>query len=173
MDTGKNTVEKSRGWYPKGDEDPLTHWVSGEANHGGMFEMPVITHVKDNLWQGGYVPDIDLGDAFDVIVSMYPWGKWKAKADYSEFTMYDGLFMDDQTLFKAVAVVEEALAEGKRVLVHCQAGLNRSSLVVATVLIRQGMSADEAITLIRDRRSPTCLCNGTFDKWLRAYGEQW
>jgi hypothetical protein len=29
------------------------------------------------------------------------------------------------------------------------------------------MSADEAITLIREKRSPPCLCNPAFERWLR------
>jgi hypothetical protein len=53
-------------------------------------------------------------------------------------------------------------------LVHCQAGLNRSSLVVARVLMLEGATADEAIGLLREKRSPACLCNPAFEEWLRA-----
>src|SRR5512140_1362210 len=109
---------KTEGWYPQGWEDPFNHWVDGEAIHGGSFEMPIITHVKDNLWQGGFVPNIDLGDTFDVVVSMYPWEKWKTNGETFEFRMYDGYEVDTKTLFEAVRVVEWALDEGKKVLVH-------------------------------------------------------
>jgi protein-tyrosine phosphatase len=52
------------------------------------------------------------------------------------------------------------------VLVHCQAGLNRSGVVVARALMADGMSAVEAVSLIRERRSPACLCNPAFERWL-------
>jgi protein-tyrosine phosphatase len=52
---------------------------------------------------------------------------------------------------------------------NCQAGLNRSSLVVATALMLDGMTAGEAIALIRAVRSPACLCNPAFEEWLLGY----
>jgi protein-tyrosine phosphatase len=54
------------------------------------------------------------------------------------------------------------------VLVHCQAGLNRSSLVVGRALMLDGMSAPEAIWHVRKMRSPACLCNQTFEDYLRS-----
>jgi protein-tyrosine phosphatase len=56
---------------------------------------------------------------------------------------------------------------GKKTLVHCQAGLNRSSLIVArTLMLGQDMTAKDAIALIREKRSPMCLCNDTFRIYL-------
>jgi len=51
--------------------------------------------------------------------------------------------------------------------VHCQVGLNRSSLVAARALVLSG-EADPAgaVALLRARRSPACLCNETFESWL-------
>ena len=46
---------------------------------------------------------------------------------------------------------------------HCQAGINRSSLVLATYLhLYRGLSIKKAITLIRKRRSTMCLFNNLF-----------
>jgi protein-tyrosine phosphatase len=72
----------------------------------------------------------------------------------------------------------EALAEwaysmwksGERVLIRCQAGMNRSSLLTALVLMRDGKSADEAIALIKERRSPYVLSNSHFVKYLEERG---
>lgn len=55
---------------------------------------------------------------------------------------------------------------GKRVAGKCQAGWNRSSLVVALVLLKEGFTADEAINLIRERRSPMALCNPHFVRYI-------
>jgi protein-tyrosine phosphatase len=62
----------------------------------------------------------------------------------------------------------DALDEGRKVLVRCYHGYNRSGLVVAHALIRQGRSADEAIRLIRTRRSPWALHNELFVAYLKA-----
>jgi protein-tyrosine phosphatase len=42
-----------------------------------------------------------------------------------------------------------------------------SSLVTARALVLSGLTADEAIALIREKRSPACLCNPSFERWLR------
>ncbi|MET7681073.1 dual specificity protein phosphatase family protein [Streptomyces sp. NPDC005423] len=62
----------------------------------------------------------------------------------------------------------EALDQGRTVLVRCYHGYNRSGLVVAHALVRRGRSADEAIRLIRTRRSPWALHNELFVEYLRA-----
>jgi protein-tyrosine phosphatase len=51
-------------------------------------------------------------------------------------------------------------------LIRCQAGLNRSGLVTALVLIRFGLAAKEAIEQIRIRRAGHALCNESFEAWL-------
>lgn len=58
---------------------------------------------------------------------------------------------------------------GKRVLIGCQAGMNRSSLVTCLVLMRDGWSATDAIALIRDKRSDCVLSNQHF----LEYVENW
>jgi len=56
---------------------------------------------------------------------------------------------------------------GKTVAARCQAGWNRSGLIVALVLLKDGFTAEEAISLIRDRRSPNALCNPHFVKFIQ------
>jgi protein-tyrosine phosphatase len=46
--------------------------------------------------------------------------------------------------------------------------MNRSSLVTALVLMREGMSSDEVIALIRYKRSEYCLSNIHFVEYLHA-----
>ncbi|MFB6956592.1 protein phosphatase [Streptomyces sp. NPDC056309] len=62
----------------------------------------------------------------------------------------------------------DALDQDRRVLVRCYSGYNRSGLVVAHALVRQGRSAEEAIRLIRARRSPWALHNELFVDYLRT-----
>lgn len=63
-------------------------------------------------------------------------------------------------------LVNKHRKDGKNVLVHCQAGLNRSSLVACRALMIDGMTAEEAIKTVREKRSPACLCNKSFEKHL-------
>ena len=56
---------------------------------------------------------------------------------------------------------------GKKVLVRCQAGMNRSGLMVALILLRDRMKIDDAIALIRKKRSAYALDNAHFVKYLK------
>jgi protein-tyrosine phosphatase len=71
-------------------------------------------------------------------------------------------------VIRLAEAVCEALDGGREVLVRCYHGYNRSGLVVAHALVRQGHTVDEAIRLIRDRRSPWALHNELFVEYLRA-----
>ncbi|AVV40500.1 dual specificity protein phosphatase family protein [Streptomyces sp. ID05-04B] len=62
----------------------------------------------------------------------------------------------------------DALDAGRTVLVRCYSGYNRSGLVVAHALVLRGRSADDAIRLIRSRRSPWALHNELFVEYLRV-----
>ena len=48
-----------------------------------------------------------------------------------------------------------ALDRGERVLVHCAAGLGRTGMVVAKLLVAQGCTAEQAITQVRSARPGT------------------
>lgn len=68
----------------------------------------------------------------------------------------------------AVDRVVQWREDGDTVLVRCAAGLNRSGLVVASVLITEGWGVEDAIQQVRDQRSPWALCNPDFVDHLRA-----
>ncbi len=58
---------------------------------------------------------------------------------------------------------------GKKCLIRCQAGLNRSGVITARVLMKEGYTADESIQLIREKRNPDALFNEDFVKWLKSF----
>ena len=51
--------------------------------------------------------------------------------------------------------VHQQWKTGDRVLIRCQAGLNRSSLATALALMTDGLSADEAISFSTYKRGTT------------------
>jgi protein-tyrosine phosphatase len=144
--------------------NPATPWSS-------YFEVPMISHVEGNLYQGGCEDGYKLDDDFHLVVSLYPWEQYTLGPDTSriEVRMYDskdGILWED--LHRASDAVVEGLKHGK-VLVHCQAGLNRSGLVAGIALMKMGHTAQEAIDLLRHSRSPMVLCNDTFVGQLHEY----
>lgn len=89
------------------------------------------------------------------------------------FPFEDDHFLPDGTALNAVAYLVGLLVQGgHKVLVCCDAGMNRSGLVVARTLMYLGMSADEAIALVRERRAKgdgriLALSNPAFVNWLQ------
>ncbi|MBI3857233.1 MAG: dual specificity protein phosphatase family protein [Planctomycetes bacterium] len=57
-------------------------------------------------------------------------------------------------------------AEGKRIAAHCRMGIGRSPLMLACILVTQGLSADEAWTAIGEARG--CPVPDTLEQldWL-------
>lgn len=55
---------------------------------------------------------------------------------------------------------------GKTVLARCQAGINRSCLTIALVLLEEGYSAKDAIDLIREKRFQHALSNQHFVRFI-------
>lgn len=56
---------------------------------------------------------------------------------------------------------------GRRILITCAMGLNRSGLITALTLMHAyGMPARDAIRLIRARRHRDALMNPMFEQWL-------
>ena len=108
-------------------------------------------------------------DNFDTVVTLYAWAR---PADWFVKELRFGIMdsdMSDFNLEDLKALVETAHADwkaGRRVLIRCQAGINRSSLVMALVLIRDGLSAKKAIELMRQQRGQAVLSNHHFVDWL-------
>jgi protein-tyrosine phosphatase len=152
--------------------DPLTRILSGVTMHGLMqFDVPFISEIAPNLWQGGCTNGLVLPVTFRHLVSLYPWEAYSLKHELDSavvVTMLDSL---DQELDRVSVLAGwvNACRKTGPVLVQCQAGLNRSSLVTATALMLEGMPAEKAIALLREKRSPACLCNPAFEEWLRAF----
>lgn len=142
------------------------------------------SEIQPGLWQGGTddadtverprgrnkTADITAKD-FQFVTTLYAYARpvdWFVKE--IRFGVYDSDMtdFDEEEMFEIVTMTHSAWKRGEKTLVRCQMGWNRSGLITALVLIRDGMSAEAAIELIRELRSPHALCNLTFVRWLLA-----
>jgi protein-tyrosine phosphatase len=151
--------------------DPQRQRLVGVSAHGLLpFDVPFISEVAPDLWLGGCEDDLVLPRFIRHLVSLYPWEHYTVRHDLGsrlEVRMYDSIDQSFGQVDGIAGWVNVCRTDGPT-LVHCQAGLNRSSLVVARALMLDGMTARDAIDLIREKRSPVCLCNPSFEKWLLA-----
>jgi protein-tyrosine phosphatase len=135
---------------------------------GGTDDLDVI-----HLAQTNNRPRTDL--PFDAIVTMYAWAR-PADWNIQEFRygVPDASItdIDLDRLRQAVEFGYERWKQGDRVLVRCQAGLNRSGLVTALMMIKDGLTPIEAINCIRESRGPDALFNENFHAWLLKEGEK-
>lgn len=154
----------------KKEFDPTIVRMEGIARHGNTpFDVPFISRIEGNLWQGGCQNGLILPTFFKHIISLYPWEAYSVKHDMGSslsVVMYDSLDQNTEQVDAIAAWVNACCNDGPT-LVHCQAGLNRSSLVAARALMLQGKSAEQAINLLRRKRSPACLCNPAFEQHLK------
>lgn len=152
--------------------DPTEQRMHGVAYHGNTpFDVSFITEIAPNLWQGGCEDGLILPSFISHLVSLYKWESYTVNHELKSsltVTMYDSTDQAMDQVEELAQHVAQARLTGP-VLVHCQAGLNRSSLVAARALMLDGVSADEAIELIRSKRSPACLCNEAFEAYLRDH----
>lgn len=160
--------------------DFSSHHIEGyaraaiERGQDGHFSCPLISEVLPNLWVGGCKDGVKLPDDFDLVVSLYKWEKYELGPDTErvEIEMYDAGNLPDPKQLNDIADLVNLMREyDNKVLVHCQAGLNRSNLVTALALIKSGYSPEDAIALLRAKRSPMVLCNEAFESWLLHQGD--
>lgn len=140
----------------------------------------LFTEIAPNLFQGG-TDDLDVIHLpvtnrakrtdlpFDSIVTMYAWARpadWKVQE--FRYGVPDAAIseIDLNRLRLAVNFGYNRWKAGDRVLVRCQAGLNRSGLVSALILIKDGITPERAIEIIRANRGPDALFNQHYVDWL-------
>ncbi len=139
------------------------------------------SEILPGLWQGGtddydviavagHCPNRVTSTHFDSVYTLYAranaasWNVKEVRFGFADGDMTD--FDPEADLYFAVREAHADWKAGKRVLVRCQAGLNRSGLVMALVLIREGYTPEQAVELIRQNRGDIALCNDTFVCWL-------
>lgn len=111
------------------------------------------------------------GDRFDVVLSMLhaPGYEPYGDTEHHEYRIADA-DLDPKHHSKLDYLAERVIqdyAAGKRIFIRCQAGINRSSLVMALALMKMGVPLDEVVANMRELRSPYVLFNRSFMEYLR------
>jgi protein-tyrosine phosphatase len=170
-------------------ENFTQHRIRGYVPHAAMrglppdLDVPLISRVdltddtaapiEGDLWQGGCKMGVRLPDGFDFVLSLYPWERYLLTdgCERLEVRMYDALDQGFEQVDELSGILASRLRDGDTVLVHCQAGLNRSGLLAAATLVKLGFLPAEAIARLRSARSPLVLCNEAFENWIAGLGD--
>jgi hypothetical protein len=136
--------------------------------------------IRPGLWMGGHYWTDSAGELqaavvkneFDLVISLFtrPGHGPAAGVEHRVAEMPDAAlsaFQIDQVRQLAV-IATTAVRTGRTTLVRCHAGYNRSGLVVAQTLMELGATAQDAIQLVRQRRSPWALHNELFAQYLQT-----
>jgi len=75
----------------------------------------------------------------------------------------------ESTLAEALEKVNDALAAGKNVVVHCRQGIGRSGLVAACLLVKNGMSPGAAVEAVSAARGLTIPETTEQREWIDHY----
>lgn len=151
--------------------DTQSEPIQGYLPDGRYIDIPLISHITDNLYVGGHSYTAELGDFFSHVFSLYAWGSEyrsdKTVTRHKTVTIHDATDADVSLVDDMVDEVVDALEKGGNVLVHCQAGINRSNLVATLVLRKwKGLTSAEAIAMLREKRSELVLANKGFERYL-------
>ena len=144
------------------------------------------SEIAPNLFMGGTADEDVIHQAvaynkartdlpFDAIITLYAWANpadWRVQE--FRYGIYDSAIadIDLDRLKQAVQFGYNRWLSGDRVLVRCQAGLNRSGLVTALIMMSTGLDAETAIEQIRKNRADIALFNNNYVEWLMSEGAQ-
>ncbi|MEY4323342.1 MAG: hypothetical protein RL410_1123 [Actinomycetota bacterium] len=150
-------------------------WVSADQEPKDLY-----TEILPGLWMGG-THDEDTTDIakelpklahevpFEAVVTLFAWAHpmpWGIEEMRWGFADADMSYVDTERLFRVVDWAHARWKAGDRTLIRCQAGMNRSGLVTALVLMKEDFKAEDAIKLLRDKRSEVVLFNDHFVDYL-------
>ncbi len=126
-----------------------------------LFQSSLVKIKRDIAGTKKFDACFDLTDGIDInAVDFEIYMNWPIK---------DGPVLPDKDILKSMATLAYVLAYKKKmkVLVHCNQGINRASLLVGMILRLKGMKGVKIVDYIR-RKRPGALLNPYFAKYLHS-----
>jgi len=127
-----------------------------------------IFQIDENLYQSSMIDDVVKAKMFDVCIDL----AGGIDPDARDFKIYlkwtiEDAGLPDPDILMLVASFGYDLAYKKKmkVLVHCEQGINRASLLNGVILWMKGMGGHEIVNYIRKKR-PGALFNLNFVNYL-------
>lgn len=142
---------------------PLYSEILPRLYLGGTDNFDVVQETKRN--RDAFITK----ESFDTVITAYAFANpasWGVKEIRTTFYDGDMSDLDFDDIHQAAGIAYSDWVHGARVLVRCQAGLNRSALCAVLLLRKHGYSSAEAIALLRGKRSSWVLCNPDFEEYL-------
>lgn len=152
--------------FPREHQDLVTHQYAIWSNsyHNSLYEMDLSFYkaadeVAPGLWIGNREtaldPEFYTKNNIDAVLNMaieiayaVPLGVLPVKIG-----IHDGEIVPEGAFTKAAQEIDDLCRRGKKVLVHCAAGVSRSvTAVIAYLMLTQGMTFRGALDHIRERR---------------------
>jgi hypothetical protein len=158
-------------------ETATVSWTTDPVSLPGVDPAdPPTELVEGRLWHGGCPVDFDWArrTGVEVVVDLadadtYPPADEIDGLTYLKCPLVDHDTVPDPALTLRLASLVAGLAgDGRRVLVHCTFGRNRSGLL-ATLVVREllGVTGAEALAHVQERRH-RAVNNEAFAAWLRS-----
>jgi len=146
------------------------------ANTQEMAKVTTKNEIIPGLFQGNHLSqaillsELDVDIAVDLSIGHPPDGKCPKEEgkQYLYWVLEDSVVEDPVTLVALAKYLSVLLDHGKKIIVRCGEGHNRSGLLVATVLMVRGMKWWEAVDSIRDQHEAVALNNQRFIEWLQS-----
>src|SRR3970040_2022872 len=145
----------------------LSQLLQTKQNRNGFIQMPLLSHIFNNVYIGMspvYWPTPP--SMFHTIFNLFIKEEYPIEAGQIRYNLNirDSFISDRipaQELIQHTRLCGKTSKEDPRlILIHCQMGINRSALLCAMVLMMEyDKTAEEAMQLIRNKRSEWCLMN--------------
>jgi protein-tyrosine phosphatase len=128
---------------------------------GRLFISPAIVE-WESIDAAGIRVIIDLEGDLDAGVSNRP-----GHVLYLYHPIYDEDLPHLETFHAVARLAADLMRHGQRVLAHCGMGYNRSALMAGVILTEIGLTGEQAVARLRERR-PGALFNETFAEYLAS-----
>jgi protein-tyrosine phosphatase len=132
-------------------------WLEDEVDHWRREGVEVVV----SLLEPAEVDELDLA-AEQAFCEAYG-------IEFISFPISDRRVPNDREA--ALRLCRHLLSDGKAVLIHCRAGIGRSSLMAATTLRLAGMAADQAFDMISNARGLTVPDTEIQRTWVETIGQ--
>jgi protein-tyrosine phosphatase len=151
-----------------------TYWINA-----GEFRLAIATRPRGGDWLAGDIESLKNegvaavvsaltdAEAEELGLEREPDCCLERELDYFSFPIEDRSVPDSVEEFRSlIADLLDELVEGRAVVIHCRAGIGRSSMIASGVLMRLGSSASEALRIVGEARGMTVPDTTEQREWL-------